>query len=1135
MIPSAYPLDKLETALIRVAANQSSNIHEQLRRDVRGLLRVADIILPGDDTELVIVVDQFEEVFTLVADEAECQHFLDLIQVAVSDVRSRVRVIVTLRADYYDRPLHYPEFGELIRSRMETVLPLSASGLERAIRAPAERVGVTFEQGLVEQIVSTMNYQAGALPLLQYALTELFDRRQGRVITVDAYQQIGGAVGALAHRADEIYLSLTPEGQKLAHQMFMRLVTLGEGAEDTRRRTTQAELRSLTENTDLMEEVIEQFAAYRLLSLDHDPQTRQPTVEVAHEAILREWDRLRGWINDSRTELRLQLQLAGLVIEWHKANEETSYLLHGARLEQFEAWAESTRITLTPRERAYLQASLDERRRQEAAEQSRQARELDLEHRAKRTFQTLTVVLFIAALGGFGLAALAFDREQHAEIARQEAQTERDRAQELALINGARAAFASQDSDTALALATVANQREDSSSAARLILSQAAYPPGTARIVGRGVDFFRVDVSPDGRYALSGSTSGSGLITLWDIVSGEVVRSLEGHTGIINDVAFSRDGKTAFSTATDAALIIWNLETGDIIHRLGEDQIHGGTALRAAFSPDSKSILSTNNGRSQQSPDAEAKLILWDVETGEMLRVFRGHTTVVGELAISPDGRTALSGGWGEELILWDMETGEVIRRRTELSDRPWRIPTGITFRPDGLTAVVTFADTTAILVELATLETLHEFGSTAPGNSWWTQIALSPDGRRLYLHEAWAIFDVDTGQQLLAFPRIDRTFGAAFLPDGKSLLLGSNELRLYALEHGAEIQRMALPLFWYELSPDDRTILTSWSQPPDLITCAFVALDVSTGAEIRRFDQGSALIDDLGCAILSTIDFYAISPDSQTVLAGASGGHVTLWDFTSGAILRRFEGDSHWVSSVAFSPDGQFALTGGCTQPDTGMLCPAAEIILWDVAAGAEVRRMIPPVSGGMIHRVMFSADGDRALSAHRGGLAIVWDVATGDIIQQFAPTAGIVRDAVFSPDGTQVLTSSAGSGPVILWDITTGEELLSLAVSLVSGLEFSPDGRFVVMTGARLSLWDMATGEEIRRYAESGQQFWVAPVIRSDGTGFFGYATADSIREFRIDNEHELLAWTLANRHVRDLTCVERETYRITPYCER
>ena len=348
MIPGTHPLDKLETALIRVAANQADHLREQLQRDERGLLRVADIILPGDNTELIIVVDQFEEVFTLVEDEQARQHFLDLLRATVSDSRSRVRVIVTLRADYYDRPLHYPEFGEIMRQRMETILPLTAQGLERAIRGPAERVGVQFEQGLVEQIVSTMNYQAGALPLLQYALTELFDRREGRVLTNEAYQQIGGAVGALANRADEIFSSLTDEAQELAHQMFMRLVTLGEGAEDTRRRASQEELLSLTENTDLMEEIIDQFALYRLLSLDHDPETRQPTVEVAHEAILREWDRLRVWLNESRDDIRQERAISRKAQEWQEHNFDTGSLLRGAPLKQAEEWQKTTELVPTP-------------------------------------------------------------------------------------------------------------------------------------------------------------------------------------------------------------------------------------------------------------------------------------------------------------------------------------------------------------------------------------------------------------------------------------------------------------------------------------------------------------------------------------------------------------------------------------------------------------------------------------------------------------------------------------------------------------------------------------------------------------------------------------------------------------------
>ncbi len=240
MIPGAHPLDELEIALTRVAANQAGNLREHLARDARGLVRVAELILPDDGSELVVLVDQFEEVFTVVKDDAGRTQFLDLLHAAATDPRSRVRVIITLRADFYDRPLHYPQFGELVRTHMETVMPLSADELEAAISRPAARVGVSFEPGLVATIIGDVHYQPGALPLLQYALTELLEQHTDRVMTHEAYQALGGATGALTRRAEELYHEHDEDGQKTLRQMFLRMVTLGEGVEDTRRRVPRS-------------------------------------------------------------------------------------------------------------------------------------------------------------------------------------------------------------------------------------------------------------------------------------------------------------------------------------------------------------------------------------------------------------------------------------------------------------------------------------------------------------------------------------------------------------------------------------------------------------------------------------------------------------------------------------------------------------------------------------------------------------------------------------------------------------------------------------------------------------------------------------------------------------------------------
>ncbi len=492
MLPGAHPLEELEIALLRLAANPPASLLPQLREDERGLLRAARRVLPGDDSVLTLAIDQFEEVFTLVDDQAERQHFLDSITAAVTDARSPVRVIITLRADFYDRPLLYTRFGELMRQRTEVVLPLTADELEQAITRPAARVGVAVEAGLVAAMVAEANQQPGALPLLEYALTELFDYCQGATLTLDAYRTIGGTLGALGRRADALFEELDAHGQEAARQLFLRLVTLGEGVEDTRRRILQAELlgmgvgahgRAPLQTTDhhLMDDIIQTFAAYRLLTLDHDPATRAPTVELAHEAIICEWGRLRTWLDESRADVRMQRLLAHDTKEWQDARQDTSYLLTGSRLAQCAGWAAETDLALTMDERAYLDASLAERERQAAVEQERQVREARLERRSRNVLRALVVVLLLATLGAFGLTGVAVRNEAE--------------ARSLALASAAQLALNEGNIDLAIQQAEAALQIGDNS-LARRILEQAAFAPGTARIFQETDAFIPAALAP---------------------------------------------------------------------------------------------------------------------------------------------------------------------------------------------------------------------------------------------------------------------------------------------------------------------------------------------------------------------------------------------------------------------------------------------------------------------------------------------------------------------------------------------------------------------------------------------------------------------------------------------------------------
>ena len=303
MLPGAHPIDELEAALLRIAVRPVPRLHDRLDSGSRGLLEAVDLVAPGQ-AEVVLVVDQFEEVFTLTTEERERELFLESLRVATADPESRLRVIVTLRADFYDRPLIYPRFGELLAERTEAVPPLTPDELEQAIRGPVERVGVRPEPGLVAEMIADVAHQPGALPLLQYALTELFERRDEDRLTLTAYQELGGITGALSARAERIFEATDQQGRRATKQTFLRLVTLGEGRQDTRRRVARSELDALDVEREAIDIVVDTFGRHRLLTFDREPSTREPTVEIAHEALLSAWGRLRTWIDDAREDLR---------------------------------------------------------------------------------------------------------------------------------------------------------------------------------------------------------------------------------------------------------------------------------------------------------------------------------------------------------------------------------------------------------------------------------------------------------------------------------------------------------------------------------------------------------------------------------------------------------------------------------------------------------------------------------------------------------------------------------------------------------------------------------------------------------------------------------------------------------------
>lgn len=351
------------------------------------------------DRRTLVVIDQFEELFNA-PDEALRRRFLDVLIRLVSDADGNVSAVLSLRADFYDRPLLDADFAAIFIPSVLNVVPMTANEIEAAVVKPAERVGVTVESALMAELVAESADRPGGLPMLQYALTELFDQQTDRVLTLAGYRALGGLKGILSGRAESVYLELAPEEQRVTMQVFLRLVRLGQGTIDSRRRIPLSDLADLDLDPVALSRVLETFRRHRFLSFDRDPVTSRATVEVAHEALFREWDRLAGWIDRHRSALRRHATFEAAVEEWELSGRDDDYLLSGTRLAEFESWSHEGVLQLTGREREFLQAGLERSRAHLDQQAARERQQRALERKARRGVIALVaaISLFVAAV-----------------------------------------------------------------------------------------------------------------------------------------------------------------------------------------------------------------------------------------------------------------------------------------------------------------------------------------------------------------------------------------------------------------------------------------------------------------------------------------------------------------------------------------------------------------------------------------------------------------------------------------------------------------------------------------------------------------------------------------------------------------
>ncbi|MDH6438967.1 WD40 repeat protein/transcriptional regulator with XRE-family HTH domain [Streptomyces sp. SAI-144] len=955
----------------------------------------------NSEADTVVIVDQFEEVFTLCHDAAERARFIDLLLTA-RQPESRLRVLLAVRGDFYGRCAEHRELADALRDANLLTGAMSRTELRDAVVKPATAAGLTVERALTTRLVEEVADAPGGLPLLSHALLETWRRRRGKTLTMAGYEAAGCLDGAIAKTAEDVYGRFTEDQAAAARRVLLRMVAPGDGTPDTRRPVERAELGDTGR-------VMEALTGARLLTLDGD------TVEIAHEALLTAWPRLRGWIEEDRERLRVHRNLTEAAHAWEELGREEGALYRGSRLAAArEHLGGAPREDLTDLERAYLDAGRD------------------LEHKGRRRSRLVLTAVTAALCLALVAAGLAVGQWQSAVAAQHLAKSRQLAAQSGALLDS--------DPDLAALLAVHAYRTSPTREATAALYAAAALPLRERLIDGtEPVD--ATAVSPDGRTVATVSRDGK--VRIWELPGGRLRHTFPGHdTG--NVAAFSPDGRT-LAVATGGIIRRWDPVTGK---QLGTLTLPGGSVRGIAFSPDGRTVAAAS----------ATTVRVWDMTTGRKRRGFTGHPDPEA-VAFGPDGRTVAAVGLSGLVRVWDVATG---RTRTVGGGRiDGRV---VAFSPDGRTYAVIRTGGSVELREVATGIVRHTFKDAAVGMDG---LAFAPNGRTIAIPspgDTVRLWDTASGaaRAIVTAGHHGRgTMKVALGADGRTLVTSSNgdpDVRVHRLP--ADLPQTTLPGS-ADTSIDDLVF------SPDGQAVATVRQGPFGRGEVQLWDAGTG--DREASLALDTdpaptgkqppvpvLHLAAVGFDpTGRVLAARSvkRGVIEVRDVAGGRLrLSRVLGA---VDTAVFSPDGT----------RLAVVDWQGAVHLWNLTTGT-LHTAAQPGHGGPVRGVAFTPDG-RSLAVvdiEAGGDQIrLLDAATGRTRRTIKPSPQILSSIAFSPDGHTLATVSGSRGSVTMWDARTGRLQDSFRVgAAVASLTFSPDARTLAASGARgVQLWDLATGQ--------------------------------------------------------------------------
>lgn len=1152
--PGSHPFHALASALLPLLEPEldetgrlliSQKLADGLRSGEVTLLHTITRLLQKHPVanRLLLVADQFEELYTLCPDPTLRDSFLDeLLTTMASGASHRpdpFALLLTLRADFMGQALTHRPFADALQGGSLMLGPMTHNELRSAIEKPAELQGAAFEAGLVERILDDVGEEPGNLPLLEFALTQLWEQVEKGWMTHAVYEQIGRVEGSLARYADQFYAGLDPAEQKEARRIFVQLVQPGQGTEDTRRVAKRADLVGVDWS------LVQHLADKRLVVTSLNEENTE-TVEVVHEALIRGWGQLRAWMAADRAFRNWQETLRGALRGWESSGRDEGALLRGAPLAQAEEWLEQRSDEIGTTEQEYIQISLLFQQEQVAQRERRRRLIIGGLATGLVIALVLTIFAFTQRSAAVQNASLANQNAATAQAERARAEGEANaRATQQVVAENARI-LADQRGDAALhAQATAEAERMRALDETRIATSRELALAAVSNL----------DVDPDrgillALHALSTADTREAREALHQAVQNS--RLVFAVPRKSYAVAYSPDGKRLVIGEEGGMLVFYSNTGEELLRFSGFAEVN----WPITFSPDGKRLA---------AGDDDKLVKVWDAVTGEELFTLSGHTSYVEDIAFSPDGTRIATASSDKTAKLWDALNGQDLYTITDHADRV----SGVSFSPDGKRLITASHDNTVKVRDAETGQVLL----TPQGDAGYMGV-YSPDGTRFFTSSSdnvtYKMWDAATGKELFAISLGDIA-SFVFSTDGKRLVFGgqNGDLTVWDSLTGEKLLTVTTPIF-----------IDVWTLSPDGIHAATVNEDWMT----RVWDLSPKGSRELFTLVPHGGDWVRrvrYSPDGTRLATAGMDGTAKVFDATTGNEILTLSGHTDSIFGLAYSPDGTRLATASYDR----------SVNVWDAATGELLLTLSKPGHGdgkyGRIYPgildVAFSPDGTRLASAGADGTAVVWDALTGQEVLTLPSSNGLaIVDLAFNPEGTHLITTSdgnsvlkifptakmwnlatgqlvfatpdqnpflmgltvnndgsrfltgAGDGVLRVWDSKTGKELLALPghTGTIGDITFSANGKYIATASAdgTAILWDAGTGKEFLTL--TGHTGWVSGVSFSpDGTRLATSSQDGTVRVYSLQIE-DLIA--LAHSHLtRYFTQAECQKYLHVETC--